>query len=623
MLLADGMPILSGDIGRPNWTLLPTENIAQVEVIKGASSVLYGSAALSGVINVRTGYPGETPITRASVFAGAYDAPGNPDSKWWNASPPLTTGADFLYGQRFKKLDLVIGGTAFGDQGFVGPERIPPDTLAQDPYRLGNGGYDHRVRFNFATRWRNQKVKGLNYGLNGNAMKSRSTSVFLWDNLNEGLYRPLPGTMTLTDGTQYYLDPFVAYTGPNGTRHNLRGRWYHQQFDNNNGQSNGNDMLYGEYQVQHKVDLAGETVITAGITGQQVQSHALLYSGGPNTDGNNTATNLAAYLQLDKKFWERLMVSAGVRLERFKVNELEQQEPVVRAGATYQLFEGTFLRASYGQGFRFPTIGERYILTTVGSLHIYPNPGLQPETSVNMEAGIKQGFKIGGVTGYLDLVMFRQDFDRYVEFTFGQWGEDRSAANFLGFGFKSVNTGGAQITGSEMEVAGKGKLGPVEVHFLLGYTHTLPISTTPNQAYEESMTTAGVVQPVSYASTSSNTDRDILKFRVQDLFRGDVGGKWKRISGGVSVRYNSHVRNIDEAFITFEQLGLLGNIGIAEWMKTHTTGDWITDVRIGFAFTPQITGSFLVNNLSNEVYAIRPMAIEAPRTYQVRLSLDL
>src|SRR5690606_22441394 len=160
--------------------------------------------------------------------------------------------------------------------------------------------------------------------------------------------------------------------------HNLRGRFYHQQFDNSGDQTNGNDMLYAEYQVQRKVNLAGEMVVTAGITGQQVASHAVLYRGGPDANGNNTATNLAAYLQLDKKFLERLMVSAGVRLERFRVNELEQQEPVVRAGATYRLFAGTFLRASYGQGFRFPTIGERYILTTVGSLHIYPNPGLEP-----------------------------------------------------------------------------------------------------------------------------------------------------------------------------------------------------------------------------------------------------
>lgn len=623
MMLVDGMPILSGDIGRPNWTFLPIEDIEQVEVIKGASSVLYGSAALSGVINVRTGWPVDSFKTRATVFGGVYDTPGNPDSKWWGPNPPLTTGASFYHGQRFRKFDLVIGGNAFGDQGHVGPERIAPDSLVQDPYRMGTGGYDHRVRFNFATRWRNQKLKGLNYGLNGNVMKSRSTSVFLWDNLNEGLFRPSPNTMTNTMGTQFYLDPFVNYTGPKGTRHSLRGRWYHQDFENNNDQSNANDMLYGEYQFQQKFDLWGPAVVTVGVTGQQVASNAVLYSGDPDGDGENTATNAAGYLQVDKKLMGRLMLSAGVRYEQFKVNSYEQAEPVFRAGATYQVFDGTFLRASYGEGFRFPTIGERYIITNVGSLHIYPNPDLLPETSVNMEAGIKQGFKFGGITGYVDVVAFQQDFDRYVEFTFGQWGADRSFANLLGFGFKSVNTGGARITGTEIEVAGKGKLGGVELQFLLGYTHALPVSTTPDEAYASTVTTTGAVEEVSYASTSSYTENDILKFRVEDLFRSDLGATWKRLSGGVSFRYNSHVRNIDEAFITFEELGLLGDIGIKEWMDTHTTGDWITDIRVGYALTPELKASFIVNNLSNEVYAIRPMAIEVPRSFQVQLAYSL
>ena len=296
---------------------------------------------------------------------------------------------------------------------------------------------------------------------------------------------------------------------------------------------------------------------------------------------------------------------------------------MLRAGATYHLFHGTFLRASYGEGFRFPTIGERYIRTSVGSLNIYPDPELRPETSRNIEAGIKQGFKFGGFTGYVDLVAFRQDFDQYVEFTFGQWGEDRSAANLLGFGFKSINTGGARITGAEVEVAGKGNVGPVELRLLLGYTHTLPISTTPGEAYAYSISTTGMEQAVSYLSTSSYTKDYILKFRVQNLFRSDLGATWKRISGGVSFRYNSHVRNIDQAFITFEQMGQLGDIGIEQWMATHTTGDWITDVRVGYALTEQLKVSFIVNNLSNEVYAIRPMAIEAPRSFQVRLTYAL
>ena len=50
-VLMDGMTILNPKTGEINWNNIPLENVAQVEVIKGASSVLYGSSALNGVIN--------------------------------------------------------------------------------------------------------------------------------------------------------------------------------------------------------------------------------------------------------------------------------------------------------------------------------------------------------------------------------------------------------------------------------------------------------------------------------------------------------------------------------------------------------------------------------------------
>ena len=54
LVLVDGMSALSSGNGVINWNIVPLENIEQVEVMKGASSVLYGSSALNGVINIRT-----------------------------------------------------------------------------------------------------------------------------------------------------------------------------------------------------------------------------------------------------------------------------------------------------------------------------------------------------------------------------------------------------------------------------------------------------------------------------------------------------------------------------------------------------------------------------------------
>ncbi|MDZ7845467.1 MAG: TonB-dependent receptor plug domain-containing protein [Owenweeksia sp.] len=52
--VVDGLPLISGDASQVQWDLVPIFSVERIEVLKGASSVLYGSAALNGVINVFT-----------------------------------------------------------------------------------------------------------------------------------------------------------------------------------------------------------------------------------------------------------------------------------------------------------------------------------------------------------------------------------------------------------------------------------------------------------------------------------------------------------------------------------------------------------------------------------------
>jgi iron complex outermembrane receptor protein len=396
--------------------------------------------------------------------------------------------------------------------------------------------------------------------------------------------------------------------------------------------------VYAEYRVQQKAQFFGETTITAGVSYQGTVSSAILYAGDPDGDGDNTATNASVFVQVDKELWDKVSLSAGFRYEQFTVNDDEQAVPVFRAGATYQMFRATFLRASYGQGFRFPTIGERYISTSLGGIRIYPNPDLEPETSWNAEAGIKQGFKLGSFTGYADAVYFQQEFDNYIEFTFGQWATFTWAdpiANFYGLGFRSLNTGGARVTGLELELTARGRLKNVDLMMLMGYTHTRPVSTTPDLTYAEPVpgpplpgsTDPYIIVPAStYTNTSSDPTDDILKFRVEDLFRADVQAEYRILFVGGSLRYNSHVQNIDQAFVGLDEEPLTEDIlptGISGWMDTHTTGDWIVDARIGTKLGGHARVTFIVNNLTNEVYAIRPLAIEAPRSMQVQLTYAL
>src|SRR5690554_4015895 len=88
LVLLDDLPILQADAGMPNWSSIPTENIGQIEIIKGAASALYGSSAMNGIVNVRTAYPTNDPVTKISAWGTQYANPAlNLDGirkDWWN-----------------------------------------------------------------------------------------------------------------------------------------------------------------------------------------------------------------------------------------------------------------------------------------------------------------------------------------------------------------------------------------------------------------------------------------------------------------------------------------------------------------------------------------------------------
>ena len=56
MVLLDDMPLMGADVRDVQWDLLPIEAAENIEVIKGPSSILYGSSASAGTVNVRTGW---------------------------------------------------------------------------------------------------------------------------------------------------------------------------------------------------------------------------------------------------------------------------------------------------------------------------------------------------------------------------------------------------------------------------------------------------------------------------------------------------------------------------------------------------------------------------------------
>ena len=115
-VLMDEMTILNPKTGEINWNNVPLENVAQVEVIKGASSVLYGSSALNGVINVRTQRPGLKPETKVSGYVGIYDNYKN--YKYTGARLPLYYGAEASHSRRIGNFDVSAAISGFKDEGY-------------------------------------------------------------------------------------------------------------------------------------------------------------------------------------------------------------------------------------------------------------------------------------------------------------------------------------------------------------------------------------------------------------------------------------------------------------------------------------------------------------------------
>ena len=72
LIMLDGRRLNRPDMSSINWLQIPLNNIERIEVVRGASSVLYGDAAVGGVINIITKKGEGKPKFDASVIAGSY-----------------------------------------------------------------------------------------------------------------------------------------------------------------------------------------------------------------------------------------------------------------------------------------------------------------------------------------------------------------------------------------------------------------------------------------------------------------------------------------------------------------------------------------------------------------------
>ncbi|HOP14110.1 MAG TPA: TonB-dependent receptor [Lentimicrobium sp.] len=393
LLLLDDLPMLTGGGGEAKWDFVPLENLSQIEILKGASSALYGSSALNGVINIRTAYPGEKPETAFTLYSGIYGNPRRREIAWWDAQP-FYSGVRFSHSRRIGNLDLVGGANVHTDKGYRENEN------------------EKYIRANLNTRYRFRKIKGMAAGLNANAMFNEGGNFLLWLNGDTGVYRASPDFDQHFKNTRFNLDPHLTWHRNDDSRHTLKGRFYKVTYDSDS-LHNYDNTFFGEYQYLKKWE--NKLSITAGASATSVETVSNLFGSA-----RHTASNQSVYIQAEKQYRE-WRFSFGSRYEWHRINrERQASKPLFRAGVNYQAGKYTFLRGSFGQGFRYPAIAEKYAATAVGALKIFPNDTLMPEYGWNAEMGIKQGFSLGNVQGYADAALFWTEYRDMIEFTFGQ-----------------------------------------------------------------------------------------------------------------------------------------------------------------------------------------------------------
>ncbi|MBQ4394507.1 MAG: TonB-dependent receptor [Paludibacteraceae bacterium] len=743
-VLMDGMTILNPKTGEINWNNVPLENVAQVEVVKGASSVLYGSSALNGVINVRTQRPGTDPETKISGYVGVYDNYKN--YAYTGARLPLYYGAEASHSRRVGDFDFSAAISGFKDEGFR-------QQSFNDRARLGGNMTYHKPM---------SEGKYMNMGFNLNYVANQYGDFFIWRSPKDPIH-PSPLTNMGRKEHNFNIDPFFNYDDVDkGISHKLRARFYvtadnittpsatltteellkwgvqsfdldkvKGYYDQVKGYTDGgmtlSDALLVTFQdvaipvmnedwlgaVTNGIDLVKNGLGYTGTVAELQDAVAyamnlmtdhtptrpeLTYNGyvdyqfakqwksgvrlttginwnhitnTANITGTHQTDNLAAYLQYDHRIANRLSLSAGVRFEYYRMdNDLKEANiqigkwlcpvrPVFRAGLNWEIYKAGFLRASFGQGYRNPSITEKFARKDIGGVGVYPNHNIKPESGFNAEIGYKQLYKFGPVSGTLDVAAFYTEYQNMIEYQFGLFrNSDYTMINSMddvisevqnmindikttkslskagiGIGAQFVNVNHARIYGAEVSTAGKVDIQKgMDLRYSIGYTFTEPEDMDNDKRIEEEKTYSDPLQ-----MKNKSNDTKYLKYRNKHSFKTTIDYTYKWLSLGVNMSYRSKILAVDYIMVDEREkeqkdlmdyarmfiFGYEDGLSLHDYWMNHNNGIFTMDLRAAVRFKEHVEVQFMVNNLLNTEYSYRPMALAAPRTFVCRLNITL
>jgi len=508
-------------------------------------------------------------------------------------------GANFAHRKRYKNLDLVISGNYFEDGNYL----------------YGNG--QRRVNTFIKLRYISKKNDRLSMGINSNISSQSGGFFFLWkgwadtpadqitdssvinlrsyiealdagqqdseiapairNNIPRDAFAYIPGEVGEFNSLPVSFDPWLTYFDKKQNQHSFKSRYYRTRYMNTSGESSVANQAFGEYNFHSELKRFGLNFVT-GVAGFYTDVTS-------ETFGKRQATNAATFLQVDKKFFGRLSFNLGVRAEYNQMDTLKPViYPIVRTGVNFQATEATYFRASFGQGYRYPTIAEKYVATRRSGIFVIPNPELEPEYGWNAEIGVKQLLKItDDWKGYVDVAGFVTQYTNMIEFLVVPSNE--------GLTTQAQNYTDARISGLDMSLVGQGKIFAIPVNIMIGYTYISPID-------------------LNYVEDPNNPDGKFLTFRFKHSWKADIEATYKSVTLGVTGTYFSFMRNI----------GNFGVNNVSNYREANDKGESVIDARVAYNITDDTKISLIVKNLANNEYTLRPAFIEAPRNYTIQLA---
>ncbi len=361
LILVDGEPQIGRIAGKLDMARMAVENVERIEIVKGATSSLFGNAALAGVINIITrkaASPFSVNFSQNIEQHNTYDSRGAVELHRGRLNSLLTLSVNSRNPIDLNSSDLTT--TIDGYANLTGSARTAYQ-LTSATNLLFSGQYFTQDQEGIS------ESGGIVYDRLGE-IENFSGSLGIEHDFNlENLRRISPTQLTGKLYVTRYDDESTVINRDNKetSSHNL----------------NIQDLLKGEIQFDATIWEKHEFTMGSEITLENLQSQRI--EGGDR--GLYTAS---LFIQNEFRPIPSFALVIGGRLDNHSEFGTHFSP---KLSSLYSVTNDLRLRASYGQGFRAPDFKNLYLnfSNVTSGYQVLGNPNLQPESSHNWNLGIE------------------------------------------------------------------------------------------------------------------------------------------------------------------------------------------------------------------------------------------